>query len=39
VHSTAAQVLIDIIAISQSSNPDQGGVGPNALSRELIRCA
>ncbi|CAG8596141.1 1259_t:CDS:10, partial [Dentiscutata heterogama] len=36
VHSTTAQVLIDIITISQSSNPEQGGVGPNALSRELI---
>ncbi|CAG8554022.1 7751_t:CDS:10, partial [Acaulospora colombiana] len=36
VHSTAAQVLIEIINISQSSNPEQGGVGPNALSRDLI---
>ncbi|CAI2165502.1 5644_t:CDS:10 [Funneliformis geosporum] len=36
VHSTVTQVLIDIVAISQSSNPDQGGVGPNALSRDLI---
>ncbi|GBC07712.1 hypothetical protein RclHR1_07640010 [Rhizophagus clarus] len=36
VHSTAAQVLIDIIAISQSTNPEQGGIGPNALSRALI---
>ncbi|CAG8442666.1 6534_t:CDS:10 [Ambispora leptoticha] len=36
IHSTAAQVLNDIISISQSSNPEQGGVGPNALSRELI---
>ncbi|CAG8833028.1 28526_t:CDS:2, partial [Racocetra persica] len=36
IHSTTAQVLIDIITISQSSNPEQGGVGPNALSRELI---
>ncbi|RIA90499.1 SIT4 phosphatase-associated protein [Glomus cerebriforme] len=36
VHSTAAQVLTDIIAISQSTNPEQGGVGPNALSRALI---
>ncbi|CAG8565225.1 7450_t:CDS:10 [Funneliformis mosseae] len=36
VHSTVAQVLIDLVAISQSSNPEQGGVGPNALSKELI---
>ncbi|KAG9290880.1 hypothetical protein G9A89_011030 [Geosiphon pyriformis] len=36
IHSTAAQVITDIIAISQSSTPEQGGVGPNALSRELI---
>ncbi|CAG8482913.1 23181_t:CDS:10 [Rhizophagus irregularis] len=36
VHSTAAQVLNDIIAISQSTNPEQGGIGPNALSRALF---
>ncbi|KAF0417991.1 SAPS-domain-containing protein [Gigaspora margarita] len=36
IHSTTAQILIDIITISQSSNPEQGGVGPNALSKELI---
>ncbi|CAG8542941.1 8541_t:CDS:10 [Ambispora gerdemannii] len=36
IHSTAAQVLNDIISISQSSNPEQGGIGPNALIRELI---
>ncbi|CAG8441877.1 11860_t:CDS:10 [Diversispora eburnea] len=35
-HSTTAQIISDIIAISQSSSPEQGGVGPNALSRELI---
>ncbi|CAG8472708.1 1665_t:CDS:10 [Paraglomus occultum] len=35
-HSTTAQVLIDIITLSQSTNPEQGGIGPNALSQKLI---
>lgn len=35
VHATAAQVLLDIITISQSSNPDQPTIGTNSLIREL----
>ena len=37
IHATAAQVLLDIITISQSSNPDQPTIGINSLIKELKR--
>ncbi|RKP09045.1 SIT4 phosphatase-associated protein-domain-containing protein [Thamnocephalis sphaerospora] len=39
VHATAAQVLLDIITISQSSNPEQPSIGTNSLIRELKSAA
>ncbi|KAF9915210.1 hypothetical protein BX616_006660 [Lobosporangium transversale] len=35
VHSIASQVLLDIIAISQSSHPEQPSIGTNVLIDEL----
>ncbi|CAO3565586.1 unnamed protein product [Mortierella alpina] len=35
VHSIASQVLLDIIAISQSSHPEQPSIGTNMLIEEL----
>ncbi|KAG0279590.1 hypothetical protein BGZ95_000788 [Linnemannia exigua] len=35
VHSVASQVLLDIIAISQSSHPEQPSIGTNVLIDEL----
>ncbi|KAG0268473.1 hypothetical protein BGZ95_002453 [Linnemannia exigua] len=35
VHSIASQVLLDIIAISQSSHPEQPSIGTNVLIEEL----
>ncbi|KAI7832626.1 SIT4 phosphatase-associated protein-domain-containing protein [Gamsiella multidivaricata] len=35
VHSVASQVLLDIIAISQSSHPEQPSIGMNVLIGEL----
>ncbi|KAF9928215.1 hypothetical protein FBU30_002558 [Linnemannia zychae] len=35
VHSVASQVLLDIIAISQSSHPEQPTIGTNVLIEEL----
>ncbi|KAF9942243.1 hypothetical protein BGZ67_002576 [Mortierella alpina] len=35
IHSVASQVLLDIIAISQSSHPEQPSIGTNVLIDEL----
>lgn len=35
MHSIASQVLLDIIAISQSSHPEQPSIGTNVLIEEL----
>ncbi|KAL1920839.1 uncharacterized protein VTP21DRAFT_11474 [Calcarisporiella thermophila] len=39
IHSTAQQVLLEIIKISQTGNPEAPSIGPNALIAEFISTA